>query len=717
MLVSVALKAKPAAYVAIACAEKLKNNDPKAVNVAYEDVPLLDKSNKESSVSFSAAGSEKPVFGVKELVQHFMSTYPELFLGKLSVADAEEWLNLAAELTGTHDFATVSKLLAKLDDHLIMRTVLLGYFVSIADFAVWGALKSNNMAAGAVRTGSYNNVARWYKFMDAQKPTKGGLADFTKAVNASKKQKSSGPNYEIGLPDAVDGKVVTRFPPEPSGYLHIGHAKAALLNQYFAKKYHGKLIMRFDDTNPSKEKSEYQESIVEDVALLGIKPDVLTYTSDYLDTIYQYCIDVIKAGHAYADDTPVDQMRQERTDGVPSKHRDRPVEESLAIFEEMNKGTETGLKNCIRAKISVDSPNKALRDPVIYRCNLLPHHRTGDKYKAYPTYDFACPIVDSLEGVTHALRTTEYRDRNALYQWMLKTMNLRKVHVWEFSRMNFVRTLLSKRKLTELVNAGVVWGWDDPRFPTVRGVRRRGMTIEALQQYIVSQGPSKNILTLDWTSFWATNKKVIDPVAPRYVAVASDKVVKATIVNGPAAPYVEKHPKHKKNAALGDKEITYSNTILFDQADAQSFKKDEEITLMDWGNAYVRDIVYDADNKTVVSLKLELHLEGDFKKTEKKVTWLADVPSLPTVDLVDFDYLITKDKLDENDNYKDFLTPQTEFHTITKGAADMKDLKKGDIVQIERKGYFIVDSAFDGEKAVLFNIPDGKTVNRYGVKQ
>jgi len=212
-------------------------------------------------------------------------------------------------------------------------------------------------------------------------------------------------------------------------------------------------------------------------------------------------------------------MRAERMDGIASKNRDRSVEENIKIFEEMAQATEVGVKNCLRAKISVDDPNKAMRDPVIYRCNPSSHHRTGEKYKVYPTYDFACPLVDSIEGVTHALRTIEYRDRNPQYWWMLEALGMRKVHVWDFARLNFIKTLLSKRKLTWFVQQGLVWGWDDPRFPTVRGIRRRGMTIEALRQFILAQGPSKNVVNLDWTIIWAGNKKVIDPIAPRHTAI------------------------------------------------------------------------------------------------------------------------------------------------------------------------------------------------------
>lgn len=396
------------------------------------------------------------------------------------------------------------------------------------------------------------------------------------------------------------GKVVTRFPPEPSGYLHIGHAKAALLNQYFAQTYKGKMIVRFDDTNPSKEKTEFEESIKEDLALIGVDSSVVTHTSDYFDQLYELALKLIKDGNAYVDDTDQATMREQRLKGIPSKCRDLPVEENLRRFEEMKNGTEfvsfhktvlfwlldkfadmsffwQGQKCCLRAKISVDDPNGTLRDPVMYRCNLTPHHYTGDKWKIYPTYDFACPVVDSLEGVTHALRTNEYRDRNAQYQWVLNALGLRKVNIWDFSRINFVYTLLSKRKLQWFVDQGIVSGWDDPRFPTVRGIRRRGLTIEALKQYILMQGASQNTLLLEWDKLWALNKKVIDPVAPRHTAVIKDKIVYCNVQGGPVDREVKETLKHKKNPDIGTKKTIYSSKIVIDQEDAKTFELDEEV--------------------------------------------------------------------------------------------------------------------------------------------
>lgn len=448
---------------------------------------------------------------------------------------------------------------------------------------------------------------------------------------------------------------------------------------------------------------------------MGILPDQTSHSSDYFQEMYEYCIKIIKTGNAYADDTEQEIMRSERMDGIASKRRDATVEENLDWLEKMKIGTEEGLRWCIRAKISVDDNNKAMRDPVIYRTNLTPHHRTGTSWKIYPTYDFCVPILDALEGVTHALRTIEYRDRNPQYDWMQKTMGLRHVQIWDFARLNFVRTLLSKRKLTKFVDNGVVWGWDDPRFPTIRGIRRRGMTVAALREFILKQGPSRNVVNLDWTLFWATNKKYIDPVAPRYTVVDGKDAVTVTINGGPSEPYTESKPKHLKNPDIGMKPVIYSSEILIDQEDAKTFKQDEEITLMAWGNAIVRRISHSSTNSSIISsITMDLHLAGDFKTTEKKITWLSTRGQKPLkVELYDFDFLITKEKLEEDDNIDDFLTPQTIFQSEGLADPSIAELRRDDIIQFERKGYFRVDRPVtDSEPAAFFNIPTGSKSNK-----
>lgn len=299
------------------------------------------------------------------------------------------------------------------------------------------------------------------------------------------KEKTAG--FEVDLPGAKVGEVCLRFAPEPSGYLHIGHSKAALLNQYFADRYKGRLIIRFDDTNPSKESNEFVENVLKDIETLGIKYDNVTYTSDFFPQLLDMAESLIVKGKAYVDDTPREQMQKERMDGIESRCRNNSGDANLSLWKEMIAGSERGLQCCVRGKLDMQDPNKSLRDPVYYRCNPIPHHRIGTTYKVYPTYDFACPFVDSVQGITHALRSSEYHDRNAQYDRIMADMELRPVQIYEFSRLNMVYTLLSKRKLLWFVQNGKVDGWDDPRFPTVQGIVRRGLKIEALIQFILQQ--------------------------------------------------------------------------------------------------------------------------------------------------------------------------------------------------------------------------------------
>ncbi|KAI0053848.1 glutamate-tRNA ligase [Auriscalpium vulgare] len=632
-------------------------------------------------------------------------------------AKTPAYFALAKTLSTVAAVPQIVSALDSLDDYLAYRTYLVGHDITAADWIVWGALRGNIKILGFLKNNLHTHIVRWYNHLESLDSTRDAVASLmeAKASKARANQKTAS-SFALGLQNAKEGEVVTRFPPEPSGYLHIGHTKAAILNQYFAKMYKGKLLIRFDDTNPSKERAEFEETILEDLKLLDIQGDKVSHTSDYFDQIYELAIQMIKTGKAYADDTEQAQMREERGAGIASKRRDASVEENLARFEEMKKGTAEGLRWCIRAKMSVDNPNKAMRDPVIYRCNILPHHRTGAAWKIYPTYDFACPVVDSLEGVTHALRTNEYRDRNPQYQWMIEALGIRPVNIWDFSRLNFIYTLLSKRKLHWFVDHGLVRGWDDPRFPTVRGIRRRGMTVEALTQFMLSQGPSQAVVSLEWDSIWALNKKIIDPVAPRFWAILKNKPVPVTITGGPAAIEVKTLPKHKKNPDVGEKTTVYSSSLLVEQDDALSFDDNEEITLMDWGNAIVRSKTVDASG-AVTGITMELHLDGDFRRTKKKITWLSQPTAehpLVNATLFDYDYIITKKKLEEGDDVKDFVTPVTEFHEDAVADANVQSLAKGDIIQFERKGYYIFDGVVeaDGVKTWEFiHIPDGRAAS------
>lgn len=583
---------------------------------------------------------------------------------------------------------------------------------------VWATLRSNHIALSVAKK-SYKNVLRWYEYVeysaawmsDAIAAIASPPSNETKegADTLAKGASYKGASYEIDLPQ-MDQPMVTRFPPEPSGYLHIGHAKAALLNDYFAhQKPGGTLICRFDDTNPTNESIEFQDAIIHDLKSMGIVCEKTSFSSDYFHIMYEYAIQLIKDGKAFADDSELGKGDEDRRNRLPSKRRGLSIEETLAHFKEMKSGSEQGQRWCLRARIAYDSPNGTLRDPVIYRCNMMPHHRTGTTWKIYPTYDFCAPILDSVEGVTLALRTNEYRDRNVQYEWFQDALRLRKVDIWDFSRMNFIRTVLSKRKLTKIVNEGKVWGWDDPRMPTIRGITRRGMTMHAFREFILKQGPSRNVLNLEWGAFWALNKKYIDPSCPRHTALIAKDAVRCTVA-GIDEPGTLMKPRYHKNPELGMKKVMTAESILLEQVDATELTVGEEITLMNWGNAFVRNVIKKDAEGPVTEVAFELHLEGDVKKT-KKVTWLAAVPdNLVPVDVVSFDYLITKNKLEKSDSIEDCLTPKTEFRDQAYADCNVADLEPGAMIQFERKGYYILDhlQSAEGKRLVFFDIPSGK---------
>eukprot|EP00873_Tetraselmis_striata_P014875 jgi/Tetstr1/435139/TSEL_024106.t1 len=615
----------------------------------------------------------------------------------------------------------------RLNEYLALRTYFGDERVTIADLLVWGVLQGLPIWTKFQKSPQLPHLIRWYSHCCSLPPFAGviGAYDTRKKRHSEMVAKSSAKSGtgssvagELVLPGAEMGKVVTRFPPEPSGYLHIGHAKAAMLNAHFARQYKGKLIVRFDDTNPSKEKDEFVENILTDIATLGITYDRLTYTSDYFDALLQQAELLIKAGVLYADDTPVEQMREERMAMKESARRGRTVEENLEVWREMVAGSEVGQTNCMRFKLNMQDTNGCMRDPVAYRCNMTPHHRTGTKYKVYPTYDCACPFVDSLEGVTHALRTSEYKDREAQYYWILEAhqkvrKGLPRVNIWDYARLSFQYTVLSKRKLTWFVDTGRVDGWTDPRFPTVQGVIRRGMTVQTLQEFMISQGASKNVTLQEWDKIWSINKRIIDPVCPRHTAIAATARVPLRLTNGPGKPEVIIVPRHKKHPAAGNKATTQSSSLWLEQVDVQAVKEGEEVTLMDWGNCFIRKI-HKAGDGSVSSLEGELNPAGDFKKTKLKLTWLADIPDLVDLQLQDFGYLITKPKPEEEDNFEDLVNPETKFETAALGDANMRTLQKGDIIQLERKGYYIVDAPLlkPGKPIVLFSIPDGRAAKK-----
>ncbi|KAI9839185.1 MAG: hypothetical protein M1819_003178 [Sarea resinae] len=694
LVLTVAAKVNAAALIPTLLAATLvnQNGTGRDIAIVFEDADSVGSGENYLQLTLESGSlvyDQATFEHLREILSQFQAG---------NTQQVTEWITRSHDLSAL-DFKALERPFAELDAHLVLRSYIVGYSLTLADLAAWGVIRGNKVLMATIRKKT-GNVRRWFELIEATNPW---ISEVVNDLNAPAQRRraadsATGASYNIGLENLENG-IVTRFPPEPSGFLHIGHAKAALLNDYFAHDHAtGTLICRFDDTNPSKEAVEFQDAIKDDLSLLGIIPDKTTFSSDYFQLMYELCQKLISSGHAYADDTDKATMNDERGDGIASKHRSMGLEETLARLEEMKSGSAEGFRWCIRARISVDDPNKAMRDPVMYRCNLKPHHRTGSTWKIYPTYDFCAPVLDSVEGVTHALRTNEYRDRNAQYAWVQNALGLRQVTIWDFARMNFIRA---------------VWGWDDPRMPTIRGIRRRGMTIPALREFILKQGPSRYIVNLDWTLFWATNKKYIDPIAPRFTAVNKEDMVSAT-VHGAGGVQVATKLRHSKNPSLGSKKVAYSEKVILDQQDARAFKLDEEITLMNWGNAFVRQIAQDPQTKRVSSLELELHLAGDVKKTEKKITWLSkEGQDLVSVDLVDFDYLITKDKIEKGEDLLAFLTSKTEFHTQAWADCNLASLAENEIIQFERKGYFRVDRPFgkdEGESAVLFCIPTGKKV-------
>uniref|UniRef100_A0A8C7K7H3 Bifunctional glutamate/proline--tRNA ligase n=1 Tax=Oncorhynchus kisutch TaxID=8019 RepID=A0A8C7K7H3_ONCKI len=652
---------------------------------------------------------------VNSITRYLARVTPTLSLygsNMLEQTEVDHWMEFSTRrVCGQSGLATA---LGELDMALALRTFLVGHSLTLADLCVWAALKgSNEWQSIQKQVGVFSHVARWFSFLGSQVPF---TAVSNKYANSKEQEKKQDLGKFVELPGAEMGKVVVRFPPEASGYLHIGHAKAALLNQHYQVTFKGKLIMRFDDTNPEKEKEDFEKVILEDVAMLQIKPDQFTYTSDHFPRIQGMAEQLLREGKAYIDDTPPEQMKAAREQRTESRHRSNSVEKNLKMWEEMKAGTEYGQTCCMRAKIDMASNNGCMRDPTLYRCKNAPHPRTGSTYRVYPTYDFACPIVDSVEGVTHALRTTEYHDRDDQFYWVIEALRLRKPYIWEYARLNLNNTVLSKRKLTWFVDQGYVDGWDDPRFPTVRGVLRRGMTVEGLKQFIAAQGGSRSVVNMEWDKIWAFNKKIIDPVAPRYTALSGSYSVPVVIPE--ATEEMKEAVKHPKNTEVGMKEVWYGPRVLVEGADAETFTKGDMVTFINWGNIIITQIHKDASGK-VTSLDGKLNLENkDYKKTTK-ITWLAETPRaplLPTV-CVNYQHLITKPVIGKEDDFKEYINKQSKLEEKMLGDPCLKDLKKGDIIQLQRRGFYICDQPYEPisphsckeSPCVLLFIPDGHT--------
>ena len=511
-------------------------------------------------------------------------------------------------------------------------------------------------------------------------------------------------------------RVHTRFPPEPNGYLHIGQAKSICLNFGIAKKYGGLTNLRFDDTNPSKENTEFVESIKKDVKWLGFDwGDRLYYTSDYFDQIYEYAVKLIKLGKAYVDDLTGEQIKAYRgtfnTPGKESPYRNRSVEENLRLFEEMKAGKYADGEKVLRAKIDMASPNINMRDPVIYRILHATHHRTGDKWCIYPMYDFAHPVSDAIERITHSICTLEFEDHRPLYEWCIQDWEDPEGQLprqIEFARLNVTNLVMSKRKLRVLVEKGIVSGWDDPRMPTIAGIRRRGFTPESIRDFCERIGVAKADSMVDISLLEYCIREDLKLKAPRIMTVIDPiKVVITDYPDGKTETITAEN--NQENEAMGTRQMTFSKNIYIDRKDfmEEPVKKffrlapGKEVRLK---YAYIikcEEVIKDENGNIV-----EIHcshdpesMSGTGKNANRKVKgtlhWV-NADDAVDVETRVYDYLLKdSDNEDEEEtNNKDFLS-QINPHSLdvyhSKAEACIKQYKAGDHFQFLREGYFVID--------------------------
>ena len=512
----------------------------------------------------------------------------------------------------------------------------------------------------------------------------------------------------------------TRFPPEPNGYLHIGHAKSICLNFGIAQDYQGKCNLRFDDTNPAKEDIEYVESIKEDVRWLGFQWDgEICYSSDYFDRLYEYAIELINKGLAYVDELSADEIREYRGTltqaGKNSPYRDRSIEENLALFIQMKEGKFAEGKACLRAKIDMASPFIVMRDPVLYRIKFAEHHQTGNKWCIYPMYDFTHCISDAIENITHSLCTLEFQDNRRLYDWVLDNITIEaRPHQYEFSRLNLEYAITSKRKLTQLVSEQIVDGWNDPRMPTVSGLRRRGYTPSSIREFCHRIGVTKQENTVEMSTLEFCIREDLNENAPRAMAVLDP--VKVVIENfSETLDEVLSMPNHPNRPELGHREVTFTREIYIDRADFReeankNYKRlvlGKEVRLR---NAYViraERVEKDADGniQTIYCSYDPATLNKnpeDGRKVKGVIHWVSAKFAKPAE-------IRLYDRLFNTPNpgsAEDFLSTINPNSLIIKHGFVEPSLQKAEAehaYQFEREGYFCLDSKYATEDNLVFN--------------
>ena len=520
------------------------------------------------------------------------------------------------------------------------------------------------------------------------------------------------------------GRVHTRFPPEPNGYLHIGHAKAICLNFGLAAEFSGLCNLRFDDTNPSKEDVEYVESIKEDVRWLGFSwDDREFYASDYFQQLYQFAVQLIQGGNAFVCDLNADEIREYRgtltEPGRNSPYRDRSIEENLDLFERMRAGEFPDGSRTLRAKIDMAAPNINLRDPVMYRVLRAIHHRTGDKWCIYPTYDFAHGQSDSIEGITHSICTLEFEDHRPLYDWFLERLGVHHPQQIEFARLNLTYTVMSKRKLLQLVQQKRVSGWDDPRMPTLAGFRRLGYTPEAIRNFCERIGVAKRNSVVDFAMLEHSLREDLNKRAPRVMAVL--RPIKVVLENYPAGQGEELEAvNNPEDPSMGTRRVPFSRELYIEQDDFREeppkgffrLSPGKEVRLR---YAYIikcNEVVKDSTTGEIKELRCTFDPETKSgasqskRKVKATIHWVSAAHAL-VAEVRLYDHLFSKeypDDIPEGSDWLANLNPQSlERLTVCQVEPYLADARAGERFQFERLGYFCVDSEDSSAQKPVFN--------------
>ncbi|MCW8959157.1 MAG: glutamine--tRNA ligase/YqeY domain fusion protein [Gammaproteobacteria bacterium] len=522
-----------------------------------------------------------------------------------------------------------------------------------------------------------------------------------------------------------DGRVVTRFPPEPNGYLHIGHAKSICLNFGIARDYNGRCNLRFDDTNPHKENIEFVEAIKKDVAWLGYEwGDKVYYASDYFEQLYNFAVELIEKGKAYVCDLNAEQTREYRgtlkEPGKNSPYRDRSVEENLDLFARMRAGEFKDGAKVLRAKIDMASPNMNMRDPTLYRIRHgVVHHQTGSEWCLYPMYDFTHPISDALEGVTHSLCTLEFQDHRPLYDWVLDTINIGcHPQQIEFARLNLQYTVMSKRKLTELVEEGHVEGWDDPRMPTIAGLRRRGYTPGSIRDFAERIGVAKADNSVEMGILEACIREDLDANAPRAMAVLYP--LKVVLTNYPDDKVERlRAPKHPKDETMGERELPFCSELYIDRNDFMEVAPNKKFKRLVAGgevrlrNAYVikcEEVLKDAAGE-IIELRCSVDLDTlgknpEGRKVKGVIHWASARHGLHAeVRLYDRLFSVPHPDADKSvSDFKELLNPDS-LRTLTRCVLEpgLIEAGEGSRYQFEREGYFCYDAIASTTERPVFN--------------